>query len=58
MPCTRARRYTTIPFDTVAIGGDYHTAVLDPSDGVTIWIYGAYPTSQKVWTTSVAAIRI
>lgn len=38
--------------------GDYHAAALDPSDGITIWVYGAAPISQKVWATSVAAIRI
>jgi hypothetical protein len=38
--------------------GDYHAAALDPSDGVTIWVYGGYPISEKVWATCVGAIRV
>ena len=38
--------------------GDYHAAALDPTDGATIWVYGAYPISEKVWRTCVGALRV
>jgi len=38
--------------------GDYHAAALDPTDGTSIWVCGAYPISKKVWRTCVAALRV
>ncbi len=38
--------------------GDYHAAALDPADGTTIWVYGAYPITEKIWGTCVGALRI
>ena len=38
--------------------GDYHAAALDPADGATVWVYGAYPVSQKIWGTSIGALRV
>jgi hypothetical protein len=38
--------------------GDYHAAALDPTDGVTIWVYGAYPVTEKIWGTAVGALRV
>jgi hypothetical protein len=38
--------------------GDYHAAALDPTDGVTIWVYGGYPISKEVWGTAVGALSI
>jgi hypothetical protein len=38
--------------------GDYHGAALDPTDGVTLWVYGAYPKTEMTWGTVVGAIRI
>jgi hypothetical protein len=38
--------------------GDYHGAALDPVDRATVWVYGAYPLSEKVWGTSVGALRV
>jgi hypothetical protein len=35
----------------------HQAAALDPTDGVTIWVYGAYPVSEKVWRTCVGALR-
>jgi hypothetical protein len=38
--------------------GDYHAAALDPTDGTSIWVCGAYPISKKVWRTCVGVLRV
>ena len=38
--------------------GDYHGAVLDPTDGVTLWLYGAYPKTRNTWGTVVGKLRV
>jgi hypothetical protein len=38
--------------------GDYHAAALDPADGVTVWVCGAYPVTAKVWGVCVGNVRV
>ena len=38
--------------------GDYHGAVLDPTDGVTLWVYGAYPKTDLIWGTVIGRLRV
>lgn len=38
--------------------GDYNAAALDPLDGVTVWVCGAYPVSEKTWGVCVGSVRV
>jgi hypothetical protein len=32
--------------------------VLDPTDGVTLWVYGAYPKTDLIWGTVIGRLRV
>lgn len=38
--------------------GDYHSAAVDPVDGVTVWVAGGYPVDTTTWRICVGSLRV